>query len=190
MKIFFTASILQKDQYGPYYKQIVSLLVKKGHRVIHEHVTKTNLAFVDKQTPTQNAQYYHEIQKLISSADFVVAEVTFPSTLNIGHEVTLALSKGKPVICLYLEGKSSYFFNGIKDDKLVYEEYNPKTLESVLTNCLERIEGISNTRFNFFISPEIEHYLDWVSQTRKTPRAVFLRSLLEKAMKSDKDFTD
>lgn len=188
MKVYFTASVLQKDQYGIYYDQIVSILEKLGHKVIHEHVTKMDMDSVKKQTFQQNADHYKKVQKQINSSDFVVAEVTFPSTLNIGHEVTQALSKGKPVICLYMQGKASYFFNGIKDDKLIYEEYLPENLESVLTNCLERLEEVADTRFNFYISPEIGNYLDWVNQNKKIPRAVFLRSLLEKAMKADKEF--
>lgn len=190
MKVYFTASVFQQEQYKDYYLQIVSILMKLGHKVIHEHVTKTDMSFVNSQTVKQNREYYQTVQKGISNADILVAEVSFPSTLNIGHEITLALSKGKPVICLYLKGKVSAFFNGIKNDKLLYEEYTPETLEKVLVESLEHLSENTDTRFNFYISPEIENYLDWVSQTKKLPRAVFLRNLLEKAMKAEKDFKD
>ena len=188
MKIYFTASVLQKNEYNDYYQEIIDSLQKKGHKVIHEHVTESDMDFVNSQTERQNREYYQKVQGAISNSDMVVAEVSFPSTLNIGHEITLALSKNKPVICLYLEGKISAFFNGIKNDKLIYESYNPKTLKEVVLRSFETLSGVTDTRFNFYISPEIGNYLDWVSQHKKLPRAVFLRSLLEKSMKTEKDF--
>jgi len=45
-----------------------------------------------------------------------------------------------------------------------------------------------DVRFNFFVSPKIISYLDWVSKNRMVPRSVFLRELIEKEMKKDKDF--
>lgn len=188
MKIYFTASVFQKEQYGNYYNQIVSILEGEGHQVVHEHVTDSNMDFVNSQTAQQNQEYYKTVQKSISQADAIVAEVSFPSTLNIGHEVSLALSKGKPAICLYLKGKISAFFNGIKNDRLVYKEYTPETLEKILFRNLDSLKDALDTRFNFYISPEINNYLDWIAKTKKLPRAVFLRTLLEKQMRLDKDF--
>lgn len=188
MKIYFTASVLQKDEYDVYYQEIIDILQKQGHRVIHEHVTGSDMNFVNSQTEKQNREYYQRVQASISSSDMVVAEVSFPSTLNIGHEITLALSKNKPVICLYLLGKISAFFNGVKNDKLIYEPYTPVTLREVVLRSLKTLSDVADTRFNFYISPEIGNYLDWVALHKKLPRAVFLRSLLEKSMKSEKGF--
>ena len=36
--------------------------------------------------------------KNISKADIVVVEISFPSTVNVGHELSLAMEKGKPVV--------------------------------------------------------------------------------------------
>jgi hypothetical protein len=43
-------------------------------------------------------------------------------------------------------------------------------------------------RFNFFVSPKILTYLDWVGQKRMIPKSVFLRNLIEREMKKDRDF--
>ena len=39
---------------------------------------------------------YKKMLDMIDKADFSVFEASFPSTLHIGHEITLAIDKGKP----------------------------------------------------------------------------------------------
>lgn len=189
MNIYFTAAISLKNIYGENYYKIIQALENQGHKVTHEHITETSLEKVFSSTSDkERVDYYKHFLKNIAKADMVVAEVSFPSTINIGHEISVALEKGKPVIALYTEGKVSPFFLGIKSDKFIYMKYSFSNLKSVLQESIETLEGLSDTRFNFYISPEIGRYLDWISQNKKLPRAVFLRSLLEKAMKSDKDY--
>lgn len=188
MKIYFTASVFQKDLYGDNYEKIVNILTKLGHAVIHNHVTSRSMVDINKLTESDNIEHYKKVKKWISDSDLVVAEVSFPSTLNVGHEITLAIEKGKPVICLYSKGKVSTFFQAIKSDKLIYHEYLPDQIEKILKDDIFQVLENTDTRFNFYISPEIGRYLDWVSQHKKLPRAVFLRSLLEKAMKLEKGF--
>lgn len=188
MKIYFTASVLQKDLYGDNYRKIVDTLEQLDHKVIHNHVTSRTLSEINNFTEHDNIEHYKKVKSWIAKSDIVIAEVSFPSTLNVGHEVTLALEKGKPVICLYAKNKVSSFFQAIKSDKLIYQEYSSDNLEHIIKDNLQHILENTDTRFNFYISPEIGRYLDWISLHKKTPRAVFLRSLLEKAMRSDKDF--
>lgn len=188
MIIYFTAAISLKNLYGENYIKIVESLQALGHKVIHEHITDVSLEKVFSMTDKEKVEYYKKVLKWIGKVDLIVAEVSFPSTLNIGHEVGLALEKGKPVLALYVHDKASPFFQGIRNEKFIYSEYSFTNLNGVLQNGLETIESISDARFNFYISPEINRYLDWVNQNKKLPRAVFLRNLLEKAMKTDKDF--
>ncbi len=188
MKIYFTAAISLGEYYGDNYKKIVDTLEKLGHTVIHEHITRNSLDKVFKKTREDNLDYYKKTVKEIAKADIVVAEVSFPSTLNVGHEVSVALEKGKPVIALYVQDKNSPFFEGINSDLFYYQEYKPAEIDSFLPKVLEEIIKHVDIRFNFFISPEIGRYLDWISQHKKVPRAAFLRGLIEKAMKAEKEF--
>jgi len=55
---------------------------------------------------------------------------------------------------------------------------------------LEEAKRRMDVRFNFFVSPKILAYLDWVAQKRMVPRSVFLRNLIEKEMKKDKGFRE
>lgn len=187
MKIYFSAAIYQEKQFGEVYKRIVDQLKKLGHTV-NQDTTDTSLDEALNKTDEQRVKYYKQVLGWIASSDVVVLEVSFPSTLHIGHEITIALDKGKPVVALYKKGHEPSFFLGLEHDKLLWVEYTESDLEKTLTDSLEFAMQQSDVRFNFFISPQIGTYLDWVSQKRRLPRAVYLRRLIEEDMKSNKEY--
>lgn len=179
MKIYFTAAISQKEKFGKVYERIIKILEQDNHTVEHEHITKSNLEDLMQESDEDRVAYYRTALKRISQADVVVVEGSFPSTLNIGHEITLSLEKGKPVIVLYKEGHDSVFMHGLNSEKLFLLEYSEENLEQLLKDTVEYAKDQSDTRFNFFISPRHVAYLDWIAQTKKIPRSVYLRKLLE-----------
>ena len=79
------------------------------------------------------------------------------------------------------------FLLGLKSEKVIWVEYNDNNLKEVLTEALVKAKDQSDVRFNFFVSPKILNYLDWIAKKRMTPRSVFLRDLIEKEMKKDED---
>lgn len=188
MTIYFTAAISQTNDFGQYYQRIVKYLKQHGYRVLHDHITNFSLKDIEDETDEERMQYYGKVLKWISSCDLVVSELSFPSTINVGHEISIALEKGKPVIGMHFKGKNSIFLQGVQSDRLVYVEYSDKDLEDVLESSLDFALQKQDIRFNFFVSPEIQQYLDWVAKYKRTPRAVYLRELLEKDMKENKDW--
>lgn len=188
MKIYFTASILSKAEYGKDYQTIVDSLRKLGHSVVSEHIlTKTSDQVLSQSEEAQH-RYYRAMLAKINDCDLMVAEVSFPSTVHIGHELTLALEKGKPVLALHQKGKRPVLFWGIDSEKFYLAEYSLDNLEDILEDSIEYLSDQQDVRFNFFISPKIQQYLDWVAKYRRTPRAVYLRELLEKDMRDNKDW--
>jgi hypothetical protein len=61
-------------------------------------------------------------------------------------------------------------------------------LEEKLKGALERAKEQSDIRFNFFVTPQILSYLSWLSGRKRIPRAVFLRTLIEREMKKDTEY--
>lgn len=179
MKIYFTAAITQKEKFGKTYERIIEILEQNDHTVEHEHITKSNLEEIISESDKDRVSYYRTALKRISQADVIVVEGSFPSTLNIGHEITISLEKGKPVVVLYKEGHDSVFMHGLNSEKLFLLEYTEENLDQVLKDTVEYAKDQSDTRFNFFISPRHVAYLDWIAQTKKIPRSVYLRKLLE-----------
>lgn len=188
MLIYFTASMLQKNQYGHIYDKIISLLEEMGHKVIYERIIQAPLEEKRLYPEEQRKAHYKEVVKWISDAEIVVGEVSYPSSINIGHEIRLALEKGKPVICLYAKDKESIFFEGIQSDRFVYEEYDEESLERILQSAIQFAQDQSDTRFNFFVFPQHVAYLDEVSRRRKIPKSVYLRELIEQDKRKNKDY--
>jgi hypothetical protein len=190
MTIYFTASIFQKDQYGLNYDNIVQLLEQLGHKVIHEHITSVSLDDKKHYSAEKRKEHYRQVIKWITEADMVVAEVSYPSTINVGHEVSIALEKSKPVLGLYTKEKESTFFEGIQSDKFLYEEYDDQNLKEVLKSAIQYAQDQSDTRFNFFIFPKHVNYLDEISRKRKIPKSVYLRELIERDKRKNRDYTE
>ncbi len=180
MKIYFTAAIYQKDTFGPIYLRIVQELQKLGHTVQHEHITQQTLENIKHQDDTELMAYYKKNLTRISQAEIVVAEASFPSSLNIGHEITVAIDKSRPVVVLYRKGFDSFFLRGLKSEKIFLMEYEDDNLEQVVKDSIEFAKEQADIRFNFFISPKHEAYLDYIARQKKISRAVYLRQLIEK----------
>lgn len=188
MKIYFTGALSGKAKYLENYKAIVDHLKYRDFKVFAEHIlTEGKEAQVKQQTAEEREQVYKELLGKIKLSDIVVAEISFPS-VSIGHEISYALELSKPVVVLHVSGESSSLLEGRKDEKLHILTYDLGNLKEVLDKALEEAKKRMDVRFNFFVSPKILAYLDWVAQKRMIPRSVFLRNLIEKEMHKDKGF--
>ncbi len=187
MKVYFTASITGREKYLDNYRKIVELLRKMDIIVYEETVEVTKEHVYEEISDEEKIRYYHQVLKWIGEVDLVVVEASYQS-LSIGHEISLALERGKPVIVLYSEGQAPHFLVGVQSEKLLVEKYSLSDLDKVLKDSINYAVEQQDTRFNFFISPRHQHYLDWISRKRMVPRAVHLRKLLEADMAQNKEY--
>lgn len=187
MKIVFIASAAQKVDLGRYYESIVNELKRRDIDVFSGHLFTdvTDSSLVEDQ---KIESWYKEVNQKVRSADAVVVELSYPSTVNVGHLLTEALDSGKPVVALYLSGREPFFLRGRVDDKLLLMEYHDDDIKIVVDNALDYVSTAQDVRFNFFISPQIGRYLDWVSKKRRIPRAVYLRRLIEEDMRTNQEY--
>ena len=187
MKAYFTASISGKDVYLKNYEKIVETLKDLGYKVFSDHIIKKSKSDISTQNDKERVNYYKKMIEMISSSDICVAE-TSTSSLSVGHEITVALDKGKPVIALYDKKVPPNLIRAVASDKIQTLPYDLASLPEVLKKSTKHAKENLDIRFNFFISPEINQYLDWVSKVKRTPRAVYLRELLEKEMDKNKEY--
>jgi len=188
MKIYFNAAISSKSEYGEYYKRIVKKLQQLGHEVYAEHILDVDLVKVLSKSSGEHQRYYNNMVARITRCDLMVAEVSFPSTVNVGHELSLAVERGKPVLALHVRGKKPVLFWGLESDKFFVSEYDEHDLESVIERAMEELKNQTETRFNFFVSRDLSAYLAWISRKRRIPRAVYLRQLIWLEMKKNREF--
>ena len=60
----------------------------------------------------------------------------------------------------------------------------------MVASALDYVSSAQDVRFNFFISPTIGLYLDWISKNKRIPRAVYLRKLIEEEMRENKEYKE
>ena len=190
MKATFLASHSQMSELKKYYDRTVSQLEKLGYEVL------TGSLFADRSSEEfdkdhkAREKWYQQCLKDIQKSDVVVVDISYPSTANVGHELTYALDIGKPVLALYKSERDPVFLSGRNDDKLFLYPYSETDLESVIETGLELATTVQDVRFNFFISPQIGRYLDWISKNKRVPRAVYLRRLIEEDMRSNTEYNE
>ncbi len=186
MKIYFVASIRGRDKYLKNYELIIKALNDLNYSVI-ENTLRPSIDYVYGLSDEEKVDFYKKVLSDIGKADIVVAEGSF-SSMGVGYEISLALEKGKPVIVLYEDGHAPHFLEGVESDKLEIVRYDLENLKNILDDSLKYLAEQQDVRFNFFVSPKIVRYLDWISKNKKMPRAVYLRRLIEKDMEKNKEF--
>lgn len=186
MKIYFLGSITGKEKYLEHYTKIVNVLDSLEYTVI-ENTLKPTKGFVYTLSDEGKIEYYKTVLKWINDADIMIAEGSY-SSMSVGYEISLALEKGKPVIVLYEGGNAPHFLEGVKSEKLIVVKYSLETIKQDIKEAIELVTDQMDVRFNFFVSPKIVNYLDWVSKKKKMPRAVYLRRLIEADMQKNKEF--
>jgi len=189
MKFHFFGS-LEGDREN--YKKIFSVLEKMGHKSVTDHVLTRKIEDVEKETPKESEAYLRKMLRWVNNADFVVAEATCPE-VSTGYEIMIAQEKGKPVIVLYENEKKAvpHTLKGLPAEKIQvygYSADNAVELKKTLKMAVKEAKDQMDVRFNFFVSPKIVHFLDWISKTKKMPRAVYLRRLIESDMKKFKEY--
>jgi len=188
MKIYFAASLSGKNKHKESYESIVNSLKDLGHKLISDHVLKTDYESVKNASDRELVKYYKKTLHNISDSDLIVAEVSHP-TIGIGHEISLAMEKGKPAIVLYEEGVPiPQILKAVPSGNVKTYKYTLENINQILSSAVKDMKGTLPIRFNFFIQSEINDYLDWISKAKRIPRAVYLRNLLEKEMAKNKEY--
>jgi hypothetical protein len=182
MTIYFSGALAQSHLYHKYYQRIVTKLEKMGHTILQD-TTKVSLTDAINKTDQERIAYYQQVLDWIGQSDLVVLEVSFPSTLHIGHELSVAISKGRPVVALYHQGKEPSFFLGLEEEKIFWGEYTDFDLEEIVREGVQYATNQTETRYNLFLSPKHIAHLDAMAKETKMPKSTYLRQLIEDDIK-------
>jgi nucleoside 2-deoxyribosyltransferase len=102
MNIYFACSITGGREFEPAYQEITRALLTDGHTVPTAHLANARVKeFEGEVAPVE---VYERDTAWIRACDALVAEVSTPSH-GVGYEVAYALGLGKPVLCIYREGR-------------------------------------------------------------------------------------
>ena len=188
MKVYFTASLRGKQNSDLDYEKIFSLIESLGHKNLDDIVLRKSESRFYQGSHEEQVRLYKQALNNINTADVVILDVSIPS-LSMGYVLQKALENSKPVIALYKKGYVPFFALGIDNEKLQVIDYTDNSLEKDLKEALQTAQDSADVRFNFFISPEIGKYLDWISRVKKLPRSVYLRALIEEDLERNKEYS-
>lgn len=194
MKIYFVASPRIVFEEPELFLEVHHHLAK-NHKMLSEYL----LIWADEAKKGKEAKQVltvpHEemVRKVktsleaLSKADVVIMEISGHS-MAMGYLTARALEMGKPVVYVQRKDSQPHWMEGLEDQKLLNFTYEGADLPEILDKAIEKTKELIDVRFNFFVNPKILAYLDFVAQERNEPRSVFLRDLIEKEMRKDKEF--
>lgn len=189
MKVFFTTTPRIKKDFPKVIDSVYDSLENLGHTLVYPYLRDLDVSEFYKFNSEKTPAYYDEILDAIRKSDVVIFEGSMHS-IGVGMLIKEAMEQGKGVVVLHLRDNFPFFLGGIRDERFVISEYRQEDIKGVLESSLNYISGKMDVRFNFFISPEIGSYLDWISKHRRVPRAVYLRRLIERDMKENKEYNE
>ncbi len=182
MKVYFTASVAGKIQYLSNYLKIIATLKKFGNEVISEHIIDTTTNQLRTEKKDDRLEFQEKLDNWIHNCDCVVAEVSYPS-ISVGFEISLALNHSKPVLLLYSgQTKPPSLLAQYKSENLICENYFDDDIGRTLEDFISYVKNNNDTRFTFFITPQISAFLEKVAKKERLPKSVYLRKLIEKEM--------
>jgi|GEM_PF-1619010 len=138
---------------------------------------------------TQESEYKNLLES-VRTSNLVVCEATQSST-ELGLSVALALQFYKPVVLFYEKRAKLPVFEYLLDptrDNIQVIAYDRFSLKKEIRMALCTAVCGVESRFNFFITPEIGVYLNWVAKHYRLPRSVYLRRLIEQDLKHNIDY--
>jgi 2'-deoxynucleoside 5'-phosphate N-hydrolase len=98
LKIYFAGAIRSGRDDAHIYAEMISFLKGFGE-VLTEHVGDQDLTEAGDDGPDDRFIYDRDMAWL-NQSDIVIAEVSNPSH-GVGYELGMAVSLGKPILCLY-----------------------------------------------------------------------------------------
>jgi 2'-deoxynucleoside 5'-phosphate N-hydrolase len=102
MNIYFACSITGGREFEPVYQAIAAALLADGHAVPTSHLAESEVKVLEAAVSPR--EVYERDVAWIRACDALVAEVSTPSH-GVGYEIAFALGLGKPVLCLFREGR-------------------------------------------------------------------------------------
>jgi nucleoside 2-deoxyribosyltransferase len=102
VNIYFACSITGGRQDEAAYAALVTALLEDGHIV--PTASLASPAVMDQEGRLSPEEVYARDVAWIEACDVLIAEISTPSH-GVGYEIGYALSKGKPVLCCYRQGR-------------------------------------------------------------------------------------
>lgn len=139
--VYFSCSLTGGRADELFYQLIVDHLLGLGLRVPTAHLAHPDV--MDLEEVVEPADVYRRDIDWIHDCDGMVAEVSTPSH-GVGYEIAYALERGKPVLCVYGEGRpvSKMITGNSHPDLTVVSYRDGDHLRAILNDfCSDQLQG-------------------------------------------------
>lgn len=190
MKVFFGASTSELDKSYPLYKIICDEVKKSGNELTRDWLDDGRENFVNKLS-VDYEEMYDDVLSSILFADVGIIEGTLKG-MSTGHQMTIALQRGKPLLFLRQEdadGISSLMIRGAHSDLLTEHTYSDESeVPKLVNDFLNMHKRGKRIRFNLVLSPQEQQYIDWASHIYDKSKTEVIRELIHARMNSDLNY--
>lgn len=192
MKVHFSCSTTKLSEYKNNYLTIRDTIKKLGHSLTRDWLENA-IKVRERGETVDREEIYKKTVESELMADVVVVEGTVPS-FSIGHQITLAIDKSKPVLFLLnkkVENENllkSTFIDGINSPLLSVKNYDLDNIKSILENFFLKYKDGLHVRFNLVLNNELDNYLDWASFTYKDNKSEFIRKLIQERLLQETEY--
>jgi len=102
MNIYFACSITGGREFERLYQHLIGALLADGHDIPTAHLAGSDILALEAIVAPH--EVYERDVTWIRGCHALIGEVSVPSH-GVGYEIGFALGEGKPVLCLYEEGR-------------------------------------------------------------------------------------
>lgn len=186
MKVYFVCSTAELKKYRINYLTICRHIKELGHTITRDWLDEAIGFYERGNIEIDREDIYQKAISAILSSDAVVIEGTV-SSFSVGHQLTIALTKNKPILFLRCksEGREYFknsFIDGIKSPHITKTDYTLNNIKEKLEDFFHRNRGGNAVKFNIVLTQEIDNYLEWASFTHRINKSELIRRLIQKHM--------
>lgn len=189
MKFYFAAHTRKLDQYLPVYKKIINTLERVGWKQIDDWLKREVVAREGSKVDYNYYEnLYNQTSKKIKSSDVLIAEISEKST-TVAQQIIYALENHIPVWCLYQDshqGAIPAFTKTRKDKNLKLSAYKDDNLENIIQETLTKYRK-REVKFNFYLTQDMNDYLEKKATKQKTPKSEIIRQLIQKEIEKNNE---
>lgn len=189
MKVFFTCSTNNILKYATYYRTIRDGIISLGYKINRDWLDYSINIAQRRTSDVPSHTIYKDVITAIHTADIVVVDATVKS-MSLGHQITYALQKGKPVLLLTLKRKGKkiekLFIEGSDSKDLSSASYrNTKEIKNILKNFFKKYGDKSVRRFNLILTGTEDSYISWSSFNYKKTQTEIIQEAIDKMVEED-----
>ena len=194
MKVYFGCSTNNILKHKEAYTEALKTIKGKKHELTRDWVRKSIDLAESKTKDIPSATLYQEVMSAIAAADVAIFDIT-ETSMTIGHQLTFAMSKSKPILLLgnykNSEEMEGMFIGGARSPLVMIKNYQSvDEIERLVNDFLVKYARKPNTRFNLVLDRELATYVDWATFNYKSSKTDVIKDSIRERLEKDGMYQD